>query len=96
MRDLFNVIVRPVLTEKTTSLGEEQRQYCFEVKREANKVEIRQAIEKLFGVKVVDVRTAIQRGKEKRFGRHVAQRSNWKKAYVTLAEGNDIDLLASA
>ena len=96
MKDIFSVIVKPILTEKTTLLGEENRQFCFQVKPEANKIEIGQAVEKLFGVKVSKVRTTIQRGKAKRFGRYYGQRSNWKKAYVTLAEGYDLDLLAGA
>lgn len=96
MKDLFDVVVRPVLTEKTAGVGDGLNQYCFEVLPGANKVEIRRAVESLFGVQVTGVRTLIQRGKTKRFGRFHGKRSNWKKAYVTLAEGHEIDLLAGA
>lgn len=96
MKDLFNIVVRPILTEKTTAQGDDESRYCFQVNADANKIEIRQAVEKLFGVKVVGVRTLRQRGKVKRFGRFHGKRSNWKKAYVTLAEGHNIDLLAGA
>jgi large subunit ribosomal protein L23 len=62
----------------------------FEVNPSANKIQIRQAVEDLFGVKVVDVNTLVQRGKRKRMGRRLAQRRNWKKAVVTLRQGDDI------
>lgn len=96
MKDVFSVVVRPLLTEKTTDAGGSGRLYCFQVKSAANKIEIRQAVEQLFGVKVATVRTLVQRGKEKRFGRFHGQRSNWKKAYVTLQDGHEIDLLAGS
>jgi large subunit ribosomal protein L23 len=66
-------------------------QLLFEVAKDANKVEIRHAVEKLWNVDVVDVRTAIVRGKEKRMGRFVGRRSNWKKAIVTIAAGQNIE-----
>ena len=66
-------------------------QLLFEVAKDANKVEIRHAVEKLWNVDVVDVRTAIVRGKEKRMGRFVGKRSNWKKAIVTIAAGQNIE-----
>jgi large subunit ribosomal protein L23 len=96
MKDVFSVVVRPLLTEKTTDVGGQAHRYCFEVKSAANKIEIRQAVEQLFGVKVASVRTLVQRGKEKRFGKFHGRRSNWKKAYVTLQEGHEIDLLANS
>lgn len=91
-----HVIRRPILTEKGTKLKEtsqaEQRpKVVFEVALEANKVQVRHSIESLFGVKVVDVHTQVVRGKEKRVGRNIGRRSNWKKAIVTLAEGNNIE-----
>ena len=85
------VIKRPIaLTEKAALLKEEENQVIFEVEIKANKIQIRDAVEKLFGVKVRSVNTLIQRGKVKRLGRHYYKRPNWKKAIVTLAEGNDI------
>lgn len=86
------VIKRPiVLTEKAATLKEEENQVIFEVELKADKLQIRDAVEKLFDVKVTSVNTLIQRGKSKRLGRKVQKRPNWKKAIVTLAEGSDIE-----
>lgn len=86
------IIKRPIaLTEKAARLREDN-QVVFEVSPDANKIQIRDAIEELFDVKVVSVNTLIQRGKIKRLGRREVKRSNWKKAIVTLAEGDDIQL----
>ena len=97
------IIKRPLLTEKGTQLKETGGQVAdiddearrskvvFEVASEANKVQIRQAIQALFSVKVLDVHTQVVRGKLKRMGRFVGRRPNWKKAIVTLAEGNKIE-----
>jgi large subunit ribosomal protein L23 len=85
-----DIIKRPIaLTEKAAVLKEENK-VVFEVEPSANKIQIRNAVEELFGVKVTDVNTLIQRGKRKRMGRRLAQRRNWKKAVVTLREGDDI------
>jgi large subunit ribosomal protein L23 len=85
------VIKRPIaLTEKAAHLKEEENQVIFEVELKANKIQIREAVEKLFDVKVESVNTLIQRGKVKRLGRAYHKRPNWKKAIVTLAPGNDI------
>jgi large subunit ribosomal protein L23 len=85
------VIKRPIaLTEKAALLKEEENQVIFEVELKANKIQIRDAVEKLFDVKVTSVNTLIQRGKMKRLGRKMMKRPNWKKAIVTLAEGSDI------
>ncbi len=87
-----NVIKRPiVLTEKAATLKEEGNQVIFEVALKADKIQIRDAVEKLFDVKVASVNTLIQRGKTKRLGRREYKRPNWKKAIVTLAEGSDIE-----
>jgi large subunit ribosomal protein L23 len=86
------IIIRPLLTEKGTWLTEQQNKYVFEVARLANKVEIRRAVERLWPVKVVSVSTQTVRGKIVRRGRFVGKRNNWKKAIVTLAEGDSIDL----
>lgn len=86
-----DIIKRPIaLTEKAARLKGEENQVVFEVALEANKIQIRAAIEALFDVKVTSVNTLVQRGKQKRMGRRMAKRRNWKKAIVTLQEGNDI------
>lgn len=87
MRNIHEVIVRPVMTEKSTEALDRQNAYTFVVAKEANKIEIREAVEKLFGVKVKDVRTMQYRGKERRVGRYIGRRASWKKAVVTLREG---------
>ena len=96
MRLPEQIIVRPLLTEKGTSLGEEGNKVLFEVALRANKVEIRRAVEKIYNVKVASVRTQLVRGKMKRVGRHQGKRANWKKAIVSLAEGSSIDFFAPA
>jgi large subunit ribosomal protein L23 len=84
------IIKRPIaLTEKAARL-KEQNKVVFEVAPQANKIQIREAIEALFSVKVTEVNTLIQRGKVKRMGRELGKRRNWKKAVVTLREGDDI------
>ena len=87
MKNAAQVILAPVITEKSTSLKDSTRTLCFKVARKAGKIEIRQAVEKLFKVKVAEVHTMIVHGKWKRVGRYAGRRSDWKKAYVTLAEG---------
>jgi len=87
---LTEVIRRPLVTEKTTLLREDARTVVFEVATAATKVDIKRAVEKLLGSKVEGVRTAISHGKMKRQGRFVGQRSDWKKAYVKLREGEKI------
>ena len=85
------IIRKPImLTEKATRLREKQNQVIFEVRREANKIQIKGAIEALFKVGVVDVNTLVYRGKDKRMGRGYAKLRNWKKAIVTLKEGDAI------
>ena len=87
-----DVVKRPLITEKAERNREAAHQFAFEVHREATKVQVAQAVEKLFNVHVLAVRTAIIRGKNKRVGRHVGQRPNWKKAFVTIKEGETIAL----
>ena len=84
------VIRRPLITEKTTLLREAGRTLVFEVAPHATKIDVKRAVEKLFGAKVESVRTAVSHGKMKRQGRFVGQRSDWKKAYVKLREGEKI------
>jgi large subunit ribosomal protein L23 len=89
------IIKRPLLTEKGTAMGEAGNKVLFEVAMDANKIEIRKAVEKIYSsVKVTGVHTQIVRGKIKRVGRSVGKRANWKRAIVTLAEGSSIDFFA--
>ena len=90
--ELYRIIRRPLVTEKTNELREVYNQYAFEVAPDANKVQIRSAVEKLFGVSVLDVRTSIVRGKMKRHRRKVGKSPNWKKATVTLADDDTISI----
>jgi large subunit ribosomal protein L23 len=90
------IIKRPIaLTEKATLLRS-SNQVIFEVDTKANKIQIRDAVETLFNVKVEDVNTLIQRGKARRIGRRAAKTSNWKKAIVTLRAGDDIQFLSDS
>jgi large subunit ribosomal protein L23 len=92
MKGPYEVVQRPLLTEKGTRLKEEANQYLFRVARTSTKVEIKQAIEQLFKVKVVEVRTFRVQGKVKRLGRFQGRRPDWKKAIVTLKAGQSIEL----
>ena len=104
MRDAQSIIKRPLLTEKSARLRETggattshpegeayAQQVVFEVARDANKIEIRAAVQTLFKVTVTDVRTLVVRGKEKRVGRFSGRRPSWKKAFVTLKPGDNIE-----
>jgi large subunit ribosomal protein L23 len=91
-----DIVKRPLITEKAERAREEHRHYAFEVHRDATKIQVKQAVEKLFNVHVTTVRTSIARGKNKRVGRSVGQRPNWKKAIVTLKEGETIALFEGA
>jgi large subunit ribosomal protein L23 len=92
MIDIYGIVKRPIVTERTMALLDDRNTYVFQVHRKANKVQVRNAIEKLFDVKVVSVNTAKVAGKPRRRGRHVYRTSNWKKAFVTLQEGDAIEL----
>ena len=92
MSKAHQVVLRPLLTEKGTRLKEEGNQYLFRVAKTANKVEIKRAIEQLFKVTVLNVRTAQIPGKVKRLGRFQGRTSDWKKAIATLKEGDTIEL----
>jgi large subunit ribosomal protein L23 len=85
------IIIRPIVTEKITTLQETHNQVAFVVNKHANKIEIRRAVEEKFNVKVTKVATLNMQGKLKRMGRFEGKRSNWKKAIVTLGEGFKID-----
>lgn len=91
MRTLYEVIRRPIISEKSTALAEVGGRYAFEVSLQANKQEIKDAVQRLFNVKVREVRTMVMHGKVKRVGRFENKKPNWKKALVTLAEGQKID-----
>ena len=94
---LTDVLRRPIVTEKTTVLREDGRTIVFQVAMDANKIDIRRAVERLLGPKVASVRTSLAHGKEKRQGRYVGRRSDWKKAYVKLREGEQLpDFLQGA
>jgi len=87
MKDVYQIILKPIITEKSTQRKEQNREVCFQVGRKANKTEIKKAVEQLFKVKVESVRTQNIVGKWRRMGRGQGQRSDWKKAYVKLKEG---------
>jgi large subunit ribosomal protein L23 len=92
MITLQDVVKRPLITEKSERNREAARQFAFEVHRDATKIQVKQAVEKLFSVHVLAVRTVVARGKNKRVGRTMGRRPNWKKAFVTLKEGDTIAL----
>jgi large subunit ribosomal protein L23 len=86
----YDVIIRPVVTEKGVTKKEGERTLCFEVAKGATKTDIKSAVEGIFKVKVADVRTATFEGKLRRRGRYSGYRSDWKKAYVRLKEGQKL------
>lgn len=92
---LTSIILGPVVAEKTARLNEDHNQFVFKVLPDANKTEIKNAVETMFNVTVENVSTLNQKGKTKRTGRYLGKRSDWKKAYVTLAKGNDINFLGA-
>jgi large subunit ribosomal protein L23 len=96
MRDPRRVLIRPLMTEKSMQQKEALNTVAFRVRPDANKVEIRAAVESVFNVKVTAVRTASYEGKLKRMGRFQGRRADWKKAVVTLAPGHKIDLVEGA
>jgi large subunit ribosomal protein L23 len=96
MRTPREIIIRPLMTEKSMQQKELHNTVTFRVHPDANKVEIRTAVEQVFSVKVADVRTASFEGKMKRMGRHQGRRADWKKAIVTLAPGHKIELVEGA
>jgi large subunit ribosomal protein L23 len=91
MRREYAIIAAPLITEKGTFVNEVGNQVVFEVRHDANKLEIKRAVEQLFKVKVLKVRTSNFLGKKRRVGKSLGRRPNWKKAYVTLGEGQRID-----
>ncbi len=91
-----DVVKRPLITEKSERAREAAQQYAFEVHKDATKIQVKSAVEKLFSVHVTAVRTSVARGKNKRVGRNLGRRPNWKKAVVTLKEGETISLFEGA
>jgi len=91
---LYQVILAPVISEKATFVADKHRQVIFRVAPDATKPEIKAAVEMLFKVQVDDVKVANVKGKVKRFGRFFGRRADWKKAYVCLAPGQDINFVA--
>ena len=87
---LTEIIRRPLVTEKTSILREDGKTMVFDVLRDANKIDIKRAVEQLFGAKVASVRTSLSHGKVKRQGRFSGRRSDWKKAYVRLRDGEKL------
>jgi large subunit ribosomal protein L23 len=92
---LITILVGPHVSEKASIVAEKHNQICFKVRRDSTKKEIAQAVEMMFEVKVDNVQVTNVRGKSKRFGQTMGKRADWKKAYVTLAEGHDIDFLGA-
>ena len=92
MKNVYDGLKRPLFTEKCDRLKEKYNQYAFEVDMTVNKIEVRQAVEKIFGVTVVSVNTMRVHGKVKRRGRSEGRRPDWKKAIVTLKEGDTIPI----
>ncbi len=90
----YDIILRPVMTEKTAGIMEEGNKVVFRVRKEANKNQIRQAVEQLFGVEVVSVNTMRMPGRAKRYGRYVGRKNAFKKAVVTLTDESNLDLFA--
>ncbi len=93
---LMQVLLAPHISEKSSIVADENNQYVFKVATDANKIEVKQAVELLFDVKVSSVTVANMKGKTKRTGAKFGKRSNWKKAYITLEAGQEIDFLGGA
>jgi len=93
MRNIYDVLRGPLLTEKGTTLKEKENKVLFKVSKSANKIEIKNAVESIFKVKVDCVTTMNYKGKKKRMGKHEGRRSDWKKAIVTLKQGEKLDFI---
>lgn len=92
---IYTVLISQHISEKSAMNAQNHNQYVFKVRKDANKNLIKQAVESLFDVKVDQVRTSVCKGKTKRFGRHFGKRKDWKKAYVSLAEGSSIETMTA-
>lgn len=89
--NIYDVIKKPLVTEKTTTEKDDKNVVAFVVNADSNKIEIKNAVKKLFNVEIDSVRTINVAGKVKRSGKRIGKRSNWKKAYVTLSKGSNVD-----
>lgn len=92
---VFKVLLAPHISEKATLVADLNNQYVFKVANDASKLEIKRAVEQLWGVTVKSVQTSVVKGKTKRFGRVEGRRSDWKKAYVSLGDGQELDFLGA-
>lgn len=92
---LMNILLAPIVSEKSSRLADASRQFVFKVMKDASKPEVKRAVELMFDVKVDNVQIANMRGKVKAHGRSIGRRSDWKKAYVTLSEGHDIEFMGT-
>ncbi|MDO9104676.1 MAG: 50S ribosomal protein L23 [Methylovulum sp.] len=92
---LAGIIQAPIISEKSTTAAEKNRQFVFKVQKQATKKQVKSAVEVMFSVEVDSVQVLNVKGKQKRFGRSLGQRSDWKKAYVKLKLGHDIDFSAA-
>jgi large subunit ribosomal protein L23 len=92
MNDPRRILARALISEKGTQLREKSNQYVFRVAPDANKIDIKRAVESIFSVRVTEVRTMVFQGKKKRVGFHIGRRASWKKAVVTLAKGQTIEM----
>lgn len=90
---LYDIVIRPIMSEKTDVMADDHNQYVFEVVRKANKRQVKKAVESIFEVSVTDVRTMIVPGKSRRWGRIIRKTPSWKKAIVTLVDGDAIDVV---
>jgi len=93
--ELASIIEAPIISEKSTSIAEAQKSFVFKVKKKATKAQVKDAVEAMFGVEVDSVNVLNVKGKQKRFGRTLGKKSDWKKAYVKLKPGHDIEFSAA-
>jgi len=96
MKNLYDVLVGPLLTEKGAAMKENENKVLFRVSRQANKIEIKKAVEEIFKVKVDFVSTINCKGKKKRMGKYEGRRADWKKAIITLKEGEKLEIVEGA
>ena len=92
MKNARDIIVKPIITERSVA-GIEENKYTFKVSKDANKIDVKRAIEEIFKVKVIDVKTMNVKGKMKRMGKNIGKRPDWKKAIITLKDGDKIEVV---
>ena len=96
MDELYGIIEKPLITEKSTLMLQDSNRVCFKVRRDANKMRIKEAVEKIFKVTVLQVNTVVIKGKERRFGKKIGRTQDWKKAFLLLKEGDKIEFFEGA